>query len=161
MGERGERILDRWGWAAKNCPTFSSSTNNKYIQGLYLHIKLYVYVSCVRHIVFMFDSLIKFCLAKIPFSPGVVGTVERAQADFSLNLVLTGQREKAVDFGLAYIDDPLTFCISAPLEVAAWESIFRPFPSVHLWIIVIATFISLGQKHYTSSTMVTFISAKI
>ena len=92
--------------------------------------------------------------------------MERAEADFSLNLALTGQREKAVDFGLPYIgelntvemsryvihtfcsttDDPLTFCISAPLEVAAWESIFRPFPSVYLWIIVILTFISLGQK---------------
>ena len=99
-----------------------------------------------------------------------MGTVERTEADFSFNLVLTGQREKSVDFGLPYsgdlasqyrvqlfktsvilglcppTDDPLTFCISAPLEVASWESIFRPFPSIQLWILVIITFISLGEK---------------
>ena len=92
--------------------------------------------------------------------------MQGAQADFSFNLALTGQREKVVDFGLPYAgdistknisqknisptDDPLTFCIAAPLEVAAWESIFRPFPSVHLWILVIITFISLGGKYYIS-----------
>ena len=38
-------------------------------------------------------------------SAGVVGTVERAEADFSFNLVLTGQREKSVDFGLPYSGD--------------------------------------------------------
>ena len=35
-------------------------------------------------------------------SAGVVGTVERAEADFSFNLALTGQREKSVDNGLPY-----------------------------------------------------------
>ena len=38
-------------------------------------------------------------------SPGVVGAVQGAQADFSFNLALTGQREKVVDFGLPYAGD--------------------------------------------------------
>ena len=57
------------------------------------------------YLVFMFDSLITSSLFH---SPGVVGSVEKSQADFSLNLVLTGQREKAVDFGLPYIGELLT-----------------------------------------------------
>ena len=61
-----------------------------------------IFAVCVIHIsdylVFMFESF-------TPSSPGVVGSVERSQADFSFNLVLTGQREKAVDFGLPYIGE--------------------------------------------------------
>ena len=34
--------------------------------------------------------------------PGVVGAVERGLADFSFNLLLTGQREQAIDFTVPY-----------------------------------------------------------
>merc|ERR1711974_421098 len=44
---------------------------------------------------------------------GVVGTVVKREADLSMNLALTGAREKVIDYSVAYIDEPLTFSVSS------------------------------------------------
>ena len=48
-----------------------------------------------------------FSLVKSPTGNGygnmLVGAVEKREADLSMNLALTGAREKVVDFSVAYI----------------------------------------------------------
>ena len=62
-------------------------------------------------------------------SAGVVGTVERAEADFSFNLALTGQREKSVDFGLPYTGD-----LASQYRVQLFKtSVTLCFVSPHRW----------------------------
>lgn len=50
---------------------------------------------------------------------GVLGTVSRREADFSMNLLITAERESASDFTMGYLDDPLTFAIASP-KVKKW-----------------------------------------
>ena len=45
---------------------------------------------------------------------GVLGTVSRGEADFSMDLLITAEREGASDFTMGYLDDPLTFSLSKP-----------------------------------------------
>ena len=67
----------------------------------------------------------------------LVGTVAKREADLSMNLALTGAREKVIDYSVAYIgwtprrcisftsphlmlhspDEPLTFSVSSPLPL--------------------------------------------
>ena len=46
---------------------------------------------------------LKFCM--------LVGTVENRQADLSMNLALTGAREKVIDYSAPYIGSYLRLCL--------------------------------------------------
>ena len=55
---------------------------------------------------------------------GVVGTVERMEADSSMNIAITTDIDEYVDFTLCYTTDPLTFAISKPKVDALETSCF-------------------------------------
>ena len=86
----------------------------------------------------------------------LVGTVAKREADLSMNLALTGAREKVIDYSVAYIgwthhrsisftspplmlhspDEPLTFSVSSPLPLPQvcqnWSNsrYFVPLPTI-------------------------------
>ncbi|KAA0200509.1 Ionotropic receptor 129, partial [Hyalella azteca] len=69
---------------------------------------------------------------------GVIGTVGRYEADFSLNVLITGQREEVVDFTVGYHREPLTFAMGKPKPLPQWLSLVRPYTPV-IWAAVILT----------------------
>ncbi|KAG7170107.1 Ionotropic receptor 40a-like 5, partial [Homarus americanus] len=58
---------------------------------------------------------------------GVIGAVEKYEADFSLNVAFTGDREKVIDYTVGYFYDPLTFCTTKPRPLNQVLALIRPF----------------------------------
>ena len=44
----------------------------------------------------------------------MIGTIERYEADFSMDISITSDREPYVDFTIGYHLEPLTFALSKP-----------------------------------------------
>ncbi|XP_076053564.1 uncharacterized protein LOC143032583 [Oratosquilla oratoria] len=59
---------------------------------------------------------------------GTVGTVQRAEADFSMMLSVTWERAYSVAFTRAYFVEPMTFVMKKPGPLPQWQAIIRPFP---------------------------------
>ena len=53
--------------------------------------------------------------------------MEKREADLSMNLALTGAREKVVDYSVAYIGWSLSFSLSLSSEPKRRYSSFLPF----------------------------------
>ncbi|XP_023343878.1 uncharacterized protein LOC111713276, partial [Eurytemora carolleeae] len=79
---------------------------------------------------------------------GVVGEVERGQADLTFDLSITYQRNEVVDFPDSIRGDPLTFAISTPLPLPQSLSVVRPFPNPVLWIFIIIACAATGVCLY-------------
>jgi len=45
---------------------------------------------------------------------GVIGTVERYEADMSMDVLITADRDESVDFTIGYHTEPLTFVTTKP-----------------------------------------------
>ncbi|KAF2361867.1 Ionotropic glutamate receptor [Trinorchestia longiramus] len=99
---------------------------------------------------------------------GVIGAVERFEADFSLNVLITGQRTEAVDFTIGYHNEPLTFAMGKPKPLPQWLSLVRPFQvlvwcsvgvtivvsTIVLWLLILASNNVASHEEFLSGTRV-------
>ncbi|XP_050703929.1 uncharacterized protein LOC126989348 [Eriocheir sinensis] len=58
---------------------------------------------------------------------GVIGTVERVEAAFSLNIAITQDREEKVDCTIGYHVEPITFATTKPRLLNQALALIRPF----------------------------------
>ncbi|KAK8374763.1 hypothetical protein O3P69_012536 [Scylla paramamosain] len=79
----------------------------------------------------------------------VIGAVQRLEADFSLNVAFTGDRERVIDYTLGYYNDPLTFCTSPPRPLPRVLALVRPFhPEV--WAGFVVALVAVGSLYYAA-----------
>ncbi|XP_063842273.1 ionotropic receptor 40a-like isoform X3 [Scylla paramamosain] len=80
---------------------------------------------------------------------GVIGAVQRLEANFSLNVAFTGDRERVIDYTLGYYNDPLTFCTSPPRPLPRVLALVRPFhPEV--WAGFVVVLVAVGSLYYAA-----------
>ncbi|KAK7078940.1 hypothetical protein SK128_008809 [Halocaridina rubra] len=80
---------------------------------------------------------------------GVIGTVQKYEADFSLNVAFTGDREKVIDYTVGYFNDPLTFCTTKPRPLNQALTLLRPF-QLWVWIGFFIVSLAMGPLYYLS-----------
>ncbi|XP_076030916.1 putative glutamate receptor [Oratosquilla oratoria] len=86
---------------------------------------------------------------------GVIGAVQRYDADFSLNVAFTGDREKVIDYTVGYYNDPLTFCTTKPRPLNQALALIKPF-QWRVWVAFIAMLVVAGPVYFlTNSTLQT------
>ncbi|KAK3879250.1 hypothetical protein Pcinc_016161, partial [Petrolisthes cinctipes] len=85
---------------------------------------------------------------------GVIGTVERLEADFSLNIAITQDREEVVDCTVGYHVEPITFTTSKPRLLNQALALIRPF-SPGVWAAFVALLILAGPVYYALSHLST------
>uniref|UniRef100_A0A6A7FPU6 Glutamate receptor ionotropic, kainate 5-like n=1 Tax=Hirondellea gigas TaxID=1518452 RepID=A0A6A7FPU6_9CRUS len=69
---------------------------------------------------------------------GVIGTVQRYEADFSMDILITGDRDESVDFTIGFHPEPLTFVTTKPSPLPQWLSLVRPFEWL-VWCLLAAS----------------------
>ncbi|XP_064110307.1 probable glutamate receptor [Macrobrachium nipponense] len=78
---------------------------------------------------------------------GVIGSVERMEADFSLNIAITQDREEVVDCTIGYHIEPITFATTKPRPLNQAFALIRPFRS-EVWIAFGLTVVLAGPTYY-------------
>ncbi|XP_045599811.1 glutamate receptor ionotropic, delta-1 isoform X2 [Procambarus clarkii] len=78
---------------------------------------------------------------------GVIGAVERMEADFSLNVAITQDREEKVDCTIGYHVEPITFATSKPRLLNQALALLRPFTH-EVWLAFAATLVLAGPFYY-------------
>ncbi|KAK4328895.1 hypothetical protein Pmani_000704 [Petrolisthes manimaculis] len=81
---------------------------------------------------------------------GVIGTVERLEADFSLNIAITQDREEVVDCTVGYHVEPITFTTSKPRLLNQALALIRPF-SPGVWAAFVSLLLLAGPVYYALS----------
>ncbi|XP_071521417.1 uncharacterized protein [Panulirus ornatus] len=82
---------------------------------------------------------------------GVIGAVERLEADFSLNIAITQDREEKVDCTIGYHVEPITFATSKPRPLNQALALIRPF-APEVWVTFALTLIVSGPIYYLICT---------
>ncbi|KAG7153726.1 Ionotropic receptor 40a-like 4, partial [Homarus americanus] len=77
----------------------------------------------------------------------VIGSVERVEADFSLNIAITQDREEKVDCTIGYHVEPITFATSKPRLLNQALALLRPF-TPEVWAAFVATLVMVGPFYY-------------
>ncbi|XP_068245259.1 LOW QUALITY PROTEIN: glutamate receptor U1-like [Palaemon carinicauda] len=85
---------------------------------------------------------------------GVIGSVERMEADFSLNIAITQDREEVVDCTIGYHIEPITFATTKPRLLNQAFALIRPF-RVEVWIVFGLTVLIAGPVYYIISKYAT------
>ncbi|XP_069942958.1 ionotropic receptor 21a-like [Cherax quadricarinatus] len=83
---------------------------------------------------------------------GVIGAVERMEADFSLNIAITQDREEKVDCTIGYHIEPLTFATTKPRLLNKALALLRPF-TYQVWMAFAATLGLAGPFYYIVCTL--------
>lgn len=61
---------------------------------------------------------------------GMVGVLQRQEADFSMDLTLTMARASVVHFSMVYIDESLVIISPKPRPLPEYLSLIRPFEGI-------------------------------
>ncbi|XP_042220292.1 uncharacterized protein LOC121865040 [Homarus americanus] len=83
---------------------------------------------------------------------GVIGAVEKYEADFSLNVAFTGDREKVIDYTVGYFYDPLTFCTTKPRPLNQVLALIRPFQPL-VWAGFVGVSMVVAPLYYLAGTV--------
>ncbi|XP_037793489.1 uncharacterized protein LOC119588952 [Penaeus monodon] len=78
---------------------------------------------------------------------GVIGAVERREADFSLNIAITQDREEKVDCTIGYHVEPITFATSKPRPLNQALALIRPF-APNMWAAFSITLVVTGPLYF-------------
>ncbi|KAK7077820.1 hypothetical protein SK128_007530 [Halocaridina rubra] len=78
---------------------------------------------------------------------GVIGTVERLEADFSLNIAITQDREEKIDCTIGYHIEPITFATTRPRPLNQAYALIRPFRG-SVWAAFGLTVLIAGPTYY-------------
>ncbi|XP_042863989.1 glutamate receptor ionotropic, kainate 2-like [Penaeus japonicus] len=78
---------------------------------------------------------------------GVIGAVERREADFSLNIAITQDREEKVDCTIGYHVEPITFATSKPRPLNQALALIRPF-APRMWAAFSITLVVTGPLYF-------------
>ncbi|KAK4292077.1 hypothetical protein Pmani_035125 [Petrolisthes manimaculis] len=88
------------------------------------------------------------------FYSGVIGSVQKYEADFSLNVAFTGDRARVIDYTLGYFNDPLTFCTTPPRPLTQALALVRPFQP-QVWVSLGSTLVVVGPLYYLTCVHLT------
>ncbi|XP_063598905.1 probable glutamate receptor [Penaeus indicus] len=80
---------------------------------------------------------------------GVIGAVQRYEADFSLNVAFTGDRERVIDYTVGYFNDPLTFCTTKPRPLNQALALVKPFQP-QVWLGFAVVLVLMGPLYFFS-----------
>ncbi|XP_045603983.2 glutamate receptor ionotropic, delta-1-like [Procambarus clarkii] len=83
-----------------------------------------------------------------PFA-GVIGAVARYEADFSLNVALTGDRAEVIDYTVDYFNDPLTFCTTKPRLLNQSLALIKPFQPM-VWAGFLIVLVAMGLFYHAA-----------
>ncbi|XP_076053587.1 glutamate receptor ionotropic, delta-2-like [Oratosquilla oratoria] len=78
---------------------------------------------------------------------GVIGTIERYEADFSMDISITADRDYYVDFTIGYHTEPLTFVTSKPQPLPQWLSLVRPY-QLYVWVCFLGALALAGPCYW-------------
>ncbi|XP_066986684.1 glutamate receptor ionotropic, delta-2-like [Macrobrachium rosenbergii] len=78
---------------------------------------------------------------------GVLGVVQRYEADFSMDISITAEREEVIDFTIGFHSEPLSFVTSKPQPLPQWLALVRPYKE-YVWICFIATVAAAGPVYW-------------
>ncbi|KAK7073010.1 hypothetical protein SK128_012676 [Halocaridina rubra] len=78
---------------------------------------------------------------------GVLGVVQRYEADFSMDISITAEREEVIDFTIGFHSEPLSFVTSKPQPLPQWLALIRPY-QLYVWICFAVAVTLAGPIYY-------------
>ncbi|XP_068223238.1 probable glutamate receptor [Palaemon carinicauda] len=78
---------------------------------------------------------------------GVLGVVQRYEADFSMDISITAEREEVIDFTIGFHSEPLSFVTSKPQPLPQWMALVRPYKA-YVWAFFVLTVAAAGPVYW-------------
>ncbi|XP_076053589.1 glutamate receptor U1-like [Oratosquilla oratoria] len=78
---------------------------------------------------------------------GIIGTIAKYEADFSMDISITYDRGVHVDFTRGYTMDPLVVIMSKPKPLPQWLSLVRPYQPL-VWLCFLTALVAAGPSYW-------------